>query len=289
MWEYADTASLLTANSVTSPYCIYCRTAMYRFASAAFHLPDSKRSLLAQPSVCPVCGWWSVFRVHQGEHPRTAGLAESYSGSIGALKELDLTDISTPLAEVRDYLLARREAIFSAHPRLIEEVVGGTFKSLGWETLVTPYSCDRGIDIFLNDSSGKLIGVQVRRYKKKRRIEAEQIRSLAGALQLAGTKIGIFVTTCSYRKGARMTASQFSALGTRIDLIDGKRFLDLLSLSKQIETPLSEDQLRSYVLSEGIHLGSGIHQDFLEGEDLAAREIALAVSLPNEILEIPKS
>jgi restriction system protein len=163
MWDYADSARLVTVESIYSSNCIYCRSRMHQFPSMDFHLPSRDKSLLAQVSVCTRCGWWSVFRVHQGEIPRTADLAESYSGSIGALKELDLSDISAPLTEVRGYLLAKPDTVFAAHPRLIEDVVGSIFKSQGWETVVTAYSRDGGIDIFLRDQAGKLIGVQVKR------------------------------------------------------------------------------------------------------------------------------
>jgi restriction system protein len=286
MWGYGDSARLLTDDSVRSRKCIYCGTGMRRFPSAAFHQPEKKRSLLAQPSVCFECGWWSVFRVHQGDNPRTADHAESYSGSIGALKELDLSDISAPLSEVRNYLLARREAVFSSHPRLIEDVVGEIFRSMGWEVLVTPYSGDDGIDIFLSGAEDKLIGVQVRRYGEGRRIEAEQIRSLAGALQLAGSRTGVFVTTSTYRAGAKKTAARFSAIGTKIELIDGKRFFELLGIARRKDYPLSDEMLKAYVLADGVHLGVGLRKDFAKGEDLSDREAVVKIVLPDEIIDI---
>lgn len=47
--------------------------------------------------------------MHQGEHPRTPQF-ECYSGEIGCLKELDLSDVSAPLNEVRQYLLAKKDS-----------------------------------------------------------------------------------------------------------------------------------------------------------------------------------
>jgi len=81
---------------------------MVCFPAQKFELGE--RRLLAQFSICAACGWWSVYRVLQGDNPRTAGI-EGYSGAIGCLKELDLTDVSVPLQEVRQYILAKKEGL----------------------------------------------------------------------------------------------------------------------------------------------------------------------------------
>lgn len=289
MWDYADSARLVTAESIYSSNCIYCRSALYQMPSVDFHLPDMNKSLLAQMSVCPRCGWWSVFRVHQGEIPRTADFAESYSGAIGALKELDLSDISAPLTEVRGYLLAKPDAVFAAHPRLIEDVVGSIFKSQGWEAVVTAYSRDGGIDVFLRDHSGGLVGVQVKRYAESRIIEAEQIRSLAGALLLARSTAGVFVTTSSYRSGARKAADSYRAIGIPIELIDGQRLFELLEITQHKESPITADKINRYLLTSGIHLGTGVRKEFSAGEDLRDREIVVSIWLPHELVDTSNS
>jgi len=103
MWEYGEAGRILTTRSVYAKQCIFCGFEMFRFSAQEFEV-GAKR-LLAQPSICMECGWWTVYRVHRGQIPETSELAESYSGTIGSLKELDLRDISTPLGEIRKYLI----------------------------------------------------------------------------------------------------------------------------------------------------------------------------------------
>lgn len=129
MWEYEKAKRLLTIESVYSDNCIFCETPLLNIPAESFEAGIKR--LFVQLSICPHCGWWSVFRVHQNEYERTAGIAESYSGTIGCLKELDLKDISAPLDEVRQYLIAKKESVFDAHPKLFEDVVCSMFKDLG--------------------------------------------------------------------------------------------------------------------------------------------------------------
>jgi restriction system protein len=284
MWEYGEAGRLLTISSVYSDNCIFCQTPLLRLPAESFEAGIKR--LFVQLSICPHCGWWSVFRVHQNEYERTAGLAESHSGTIGCLKELDLSDISAPLDEVRQYLIAKKDSVFDAHPKLLEDVVYSMFKDLGWNARVTSYIGDRGIDVILDGPNGTTIGVQVKRYKKERRIEAEQIRSLAGALILNGHTKGIFITTSNYRKGAREAAQELTAIGYPIELIDADRFLAALGIAQHNSFELSQEKVVSYVLSRGLHIGTGEHKDFVPGEDLRERETILMTWLGSELVDL---
>jgi restriction endonuclease Mrr len=184
------------------------------------------RIYLVQLSLCLQCGWWKVYRVHQGENPRTRHMMEDYVGAIGCLKELDLDDISTPLEEVRQYLLAKNDALYRIHPKLFEDVVCSVFLDFGWKAHTTAYVGDDGVDVILEGASGSIVGVQVKRYRKDRRIEAEQIRSLAGALLVNKCTRGVFVTTSAFRRGAKRTASALATIGRPIELVDAERFLN---------------------------------------------------------------
>jgi hypothetical protein len=95
MWEHKEAGRLLTYRSVRATVCIYCGQDMLRLPAVKYE--NSPRRLLAQLTVCPCCGWWNVYRVHQGED---AGI-EDYDGAIGSLRELDLADVGVPLAELR--------------------------------------------------------------------------------------------------------------------------------------------------------------------------------------------
>jgi len=284
MWEYGEAGRILSITSVCSDDCIYCRGSLLRLPAESFEVPPKR--LFLQLSICSACGWWTVYRVHQNEFPRTSGIMESYSATIGSLKELDLTDISIPLDIVRQYLLAKQDAIFDVHPRVLEEVVCSVFKNFGWRARVTAYSRDDGIDVILDGDTQGTIGVQVKRYKKQRRIEAEQIRSLAGALVLGGHTQGIFMTTTKYRAGAKKAAKKFKAIGIPIELVDAERFLSVLGIAQHNVFQLNQEKMGSYVLSSGHHVGSGPHRDFAAGEDLRARPIVASAYTRSEFLDL---
>ncbi len=287
MLEYREAGRLITLDAVVSDDCIYCRNPLLRLPSASFE--SGAKNLFVQLSICNQCGWWTVYRVHQNEHARTAGIAECYTGSVGCLKELDLRDISTPLKEIRQYLCARKDAVFDMHPRLLEELVNSIFKDLGWNTRVTAYSADGGIDVILDGQDGNTIGVQVKRYKKERRIEAEQIRSLAGALMQGHHTKGIFVTTSNYRSGAKRTAQDFTSIGIPIELIDAQRFLSMLGIAQTNTFELSYETAVSYVLGNGVHVGTGLHKEFVSGEDLRERPVIVRTITSSELIDLDKT
>src|SRR5208337_2542451 len=97
--------------------------------------------------------------------------AESYSGNIGCLKELNLTDTTLPIEEVRQQLAAKQEKVYEMEPDLLEDVVASIYKDFGFKVRVTGQRVpgkegDDGIDVILDGDSGETVGVQVRRYKK---------------------------------------------------------------------------------------------------------------------------
>lgn len=284
MWEHRDASRLVTLDAVFSDDCIYCRTSLLRFPSASF--AKEEKRLLVQLSMCAQCGWWSVYRVHQNDHPRTAGIAEGYSGTVGCLMKLDLGDISLPLDEVRKYLCAKGDSIFYVHPRKLEDIVCSVFSHLGWKARATAYSGDKGIDVILDGDDGTTIGIQVKRYKKERRIEAEQIRSLAGALMQGGHTKGIFVATSNFRRGAKQTAQDLKLMGLPIELINAERFLKMLGIAQQSSFEFNQDKAISRVVSKGAHIGTGVHKEFVLGEDLRARPVVIQAFTSPELIEL---
>jgi restriction system protein len=196
---------------------------------------------------CPVCGWWAALSLRGAAPYEThdGGFAELRQIS-GVLKNLDLTDLSIPLHELRSYLIARYGDRFIVHPRKYEEIVGGVFSDFGYQVRVTSYSGDEGIDIFVLDGKGDAtVGVQVKRYQNK--ISAEQIRSFVGALALQGLTTGIYVTTSDYEKGAKQAAAAAgSRLGIGITLLDAKRFYEALRISARATLWDAEDSASPY-------------------------------------------
>ena len=286
MWDYAEAGRLATLDTVGVTECIYCRAPMLRLRAERLEAKVGKAVMLAQPALCRGCGWWNVYRVKQNYIARTAGVAEGYSGTIGSLKELDLTDISAPLSEVRQYLLARQEELYSVHPRVFEEVVCSVFKDAGWQARVTAYAGDEGIDVVLDGPDGATVGVQVKRYGAHRRIEAEQIRSFAGALLLDGRTRGVFVTTSDFRKGARQAAARYATIGYPIELVNASGFLEALGIAQIKTFELDSERINKYVLTYGHHLGSGVHKEFVPGEDLTERPIMIQTLVRDELLSL---
>jgi len=287
MWEYAEAGRLLTMESVTATECIYCQTPLARLPPRKFEAGD--RCLLVQFSLCMVCGWWTVYRVHQGDLPRSRE-AESYSGSIGCLKELDLKDVSIPLGEVRKYIAAKKEKVYEVDPDVFEDIVGSIFQDFGYQVRVTGQRVpgeegDDGVDVILESSEGT-VGIQVRRYKKSLRIEADAIRSLAGALLLGGHMKGIFITTSKFRRGATRTAERYTAMGRPVELVNADQFFQKLGIAQLKRVDITDERINSYILSAGAHIGSGVTKEFVEGENLFDRPVLATIFTRAEMLEI---
>jgi restriction system protein len=186
---------------------------------------------------CPICGWWFISKIlwintkHQLWH--------MYYGAAGALRHLKLTDISDPISEVRQYLVANYSSRFWLCPRKLEEILASIFRSAGYQAEVTNFSNDGGIDIFLRGQREEIIGVQVKRYKNS--IEIEQIRSFMGALILRGLTKGIFVTTSKFQAGAKKTIDNALVHGIAMSLIDAEKLYELLKLSQLADFEINPD------------------------------------------------
>lgn len=276
---------MFTLRSVHSKQCVWCRHDLLRLDPIYIESDKSQRKLIAQLSVCRHCGWWTVYRVHQGDHPRTAHLFECYDGIVGSLKEFDPADISAPIEDVRRYLQINRDKVYDLHPRVFEEVVGSVFKDHGWQVKVTAYTGDDGIDIVLTDGT-RTVGVQVKKNKKGEKVEAEQIRALAGALMLNGITEGVFVTTSSYRKGAVRTAETYGELGRPVRLLDCERFFEALEIAQLQSYELDVETFWKRIFSESAYVGSGALKPFEEKEDIYSRKITSTVYLADEFIDL---
>ncbi len=257
IWKYEDTFPTPTEADVTRDTCLFCEAEMRHIRIA------SDRVLKAEIRLCDCCGWWS--RNERYRKPDFDGFKDSltlrhlYSmdGACAQLRNFDATDISTPLDELRRYLLVKYEARFNIPPRKLEELVGSVFDAHGYDSNVTAYQNDGGIDVILSKGDEN-VGVQVKRYKN--RIEAEQIRAFAGALLLGEHPSGIFLTTSEFRSGAIAAADGFTARGLPIELVDAERFYDALKLRQHTE--LTEDNVEDFVYSlQAIGESQTIYED----------------------------
>jgi len=230
IWEYV-VPSQETPDEVFVLHCIYCRTRLQSLKRDEFESgwggPDN--FTVRNVVVCPCCGWWYV-RQDTQQHI-IQEWSHTIEGAHGALKNLDLTNLSIPINEIRLYLCAKYEERFNLHPRLLEETVASVFRDLGYRVRVTGRSGDDGIDVVLDGDKGDTVGVQVKRYRSL--IHVEQIRSFAGALVLAGYTKGIYVTTSGYQRGAGSTTARFAKRGLAIELLDAPRFYQALQISQR--------------------------------------------------------
>jgi len=237
IWEYNDKlpAPYVTREVIHSPICIFCKEPLISLESKSDYrmAPDYSvyQSCERFVRICGTCGWWIVEEISSGcEFTFMAGYMKT-SGAAAELRKLSVPDISAPLETVRSYLTAKYDSRHQIHPRIFEEVVGSVFRDLGYQSRVTNYSGDDGIDVILDGPSDQLVGIQVKRYKNS--IGVEQIRSLAGAMVLGGMTKGIFVTTSSFQSGVSDTADRLRVRGLAVELMDATRFYDALKLAQR--------------------------------------------------------
>lgn len=216
---------------VVTTSCIYCQAQLYtpRYDDLSDRTDPDYRVVASRIlRCCPVCGWWYVRENHLtiGPHRRVHKL-----GASGVLRNLDLSDQTLPLSEVRQYLAARYGDRSTIHPATLEEVVVSVYRDHGYSAQATGRTGDGGIDAVLCDRDGRSIGVQVKRYRGK--IEAEQIREFTGALYLKGILRGIYVTTSTFTRGARETAAAAERANRPIELVDADRFYAQLCFAQR--------------------------------------------------------
>lgn len=227
LWDHPVAHRAINPLKLKREYCVYCKTPL-----KAISLPrvdDGWRAVLT----CTACGWWWL------QHGINHIGHFLFEGTHGILKELDLTNIETPLNEVRQYLLAKYEARYALDWRLFEDVVASVFRDSGYQAVVTARQGDGGLDVILNGQGERLVGVQVKRYRT--RIMVDQIREFVGALVLKGFTEGIFVTTSGFTLGAREAALDATHVGIPIHLLDAQRFLDALKISTRAEIPTPDE------------------------------------------------
>jgi restriction endonuclease Mrr len=178
-----------------------------------------------------MCGWWAASEkriVYDFEYDTES---EQSSGLAGILLNLDLSDQSLPISEIRSYLVARYQSRFDIDPHLMEEVVASVYKDLGYSAEAVGRTGDGGIDVILTGPKSVRTGVQVKRYQNS--IKVEQIRAFLGALVLKGYTKGIFITTSSFQRGVFEATQIAEARGFAIELVDAPRFLAALRIAQR--------------------------------------------------------
>ncbi len=147
------------------------------------------------------------------------------------------------------------DVILDKSPREFEKLVvillqkmgyGGEVKAAGE---VTQYSNDKGIDGIIKEDVLGLgrIHIQAKRYTRKNTVGREEVQKFVGALAVAQSNKGVFITTSSYSKGAIEYAENLNGTTTLV-LIDGNQLAEYIyqySLGMQTEQTIEIKKLDS--------------------------------------------
>lgn len=233
MWIYNDVVSEpeVVRAVVDARVCLFCRAKMSVIKEEPSVSPRGMDEIMLTVQFCAVCGWWTKKRTVIVYFKDTIDTNCYADGVVGRLRKFDISDQSLTIEEIRSYLAVKYEERFHIDPWKFEEVVSSVYKDMGYHTRVTARSGDGGIDVILDGRDGNVIGVQVKRYRNK--IKVEQIRAFTGALFQKGMTRGVFVTTSSFQSGANESAMLSKLKGIAIELIDAEKFYQALGIAQR--------------------------------------------------------
>jgi restriction endonuclease Mrr len=231
IWTYAQQTREREILSYRGKECFFCRAIMVELLYDREELGNAGSSSI-HIFGCPCCGWWHASKFVNSRWYRRLGytVRNTLKCAAGSLLELDISDQSAPIQEIRDHLMIHRKTLGNVHHDRFEKVVADVYKDLGYDSIATASSGDDGIDVILA-KEGIRIGIQVKRYKNK--VQVKELRELAGALILDGMTKGIFITTSDFTTGAPRTVSKFQRRGFQIELINGEQFLSQLEIAQR--------------------------------------------------------
>lgn len=147
------------------------------------------------------------------------------------------------------------ETILAKTPREFEHLVikllekmgyGGQVKNAGE---VTRYSNDGGIDGVIKEDVLGLgrVHIQAKRYARDKTVGRQEVQRFVGALAVAQSKKGVFITTSSYSQGAAEYADSLHG-NTTLVLIDGQELAQFIydyGLGMQVEQTIELKKLDS--------------------------------------------
>lgn len=149
-------------------------------------------------------------------------------------------------SDIIDTILIKTPASFEKLVVMLLQKMGygGEIENSG---LVTKYSNDGGIDgIVKEDVLGfGRIHIQAKRYKTDNCIGREEIQKFVGALAVAQSNKGVFITTSYYSKGAIDYVNSLNG-STTLVLIDGKQLAEYIydyGLGMQVEQTIEIKKL----------------------------------------------
>ncbi len=147
------------------------------------------------------------------------------------------------------------DTILSKNPREFEKIVVQLLQKMGYggeienSGLVTQYSNDKGIDgVIKEDILGfGRINIQAKRYNLDNNVPREDIQKFVGALAVAQSDKGVFITTSDFTKGAYEYVESLNS-STKIVLINGVKLAEYIyefNLGMQTEKVIEIKKLDS--------------------------------------------
>ncbi len=176
-----------------------------------------------------------------------------YSNNVSLTPQEELFDSYSKIRlSVRSEII---DAILSKSPREFEKIVVTLLQKMGYggeikdAAEVTKYSNDKGIDGIIKEDVLGLgrIHIQAKRYARQNTVGRDEIQKFVGALAVAQSNKGVFITTSSYSKGAIEYADSLND-STTLVLIDGERLAKYIyeyGLGMQIEQTIEIKKLDS--------------------------------------------
>lgn len=182
----------------------------------------------------------------------------------GKHKGLDIEDIkevATPAETLYSSFQGIKKSIFreiidtimTKHPKEFEKLVVKLLQKMGYggEIIdsghVTKYSNDKGIDgIIKEDILGfGRINIQAKRYDISNKVQRDEVQKFVGALAVAQSDKGVFITTSDFCKGAYEYVASLNST-TKIILVNGEKLAEFIydyNLGMQTEKVLEIKRL----------------------------------------------
>lgn len=215
--------------------CPYCRSILARTDGGGMAM---NRGWGTHVKSCGGCGWWfcEEMQTPVGGEPDTDFSDEEWGCTFveGILQKFRVDDLAIPVQILRDYIHKKPGMLHDLHPRKFEELVASILRDFfDCEVTLTGQTADGGVDVYLVHGDRKYL-VQAKRRSSRDATEGVQVvRELAGVLLISGETRGVVVSTAArFSRAAHREASSphLNALGYSIDLLNGRRLLDVLDV-----------------------------------------------------------
>lgn len=181
----------------------------------------------------------------------TSELSPIEIGDATPLEELEKSSLEIKRAIYRELI----DVVLSKTPREFEKLVVLLLQKMGYggevkdAAMVTPYTNDKGIDGIIKEDVLGLgrIHIQAKRYARDNTVGRDEIQKFVGALAVAQSDKGVFITTSSFSAGALEYVASLNG-STTVVLIDGDQLAQYIydfGLGMQIERTIEIKKLDS--------------------------------------------